>query len=129
MSGDRKLLLCGICEEDEVETLYEAMSKPILMIRNVVASQESRDSTLKQQRLMLLLLQHGYRCKHDGPCPVTSYCVDMKRLLQHTLYCKVARCQVSKCHKSRYLLSHYSYCRESTCPVCGPVREAIRRQK
>ena len=31
------------------------------------------------------------------------------------------------CVSSRYVLSHYSKCKDHVCPVCGPVREAIRR--
>ena len=41
--------------------------------------------------------------------------------------CKDQECKVLHCVSSRYVLSHYSKCKEPTCPVCGPVREAIKR--
>ena len=41
--------------------------------------------------------------------------------------CKEHDCKESHCVSSRYVLSHYSKCKEKECPVCGPVREAIRR--
>ncbi|KAL7524412.1 hypothetical protein ACHAWF_000938 [Thalassiosira exigua] len=51
----------------------------------------------------------------------------MKRLWKHIAECKNQKCLVPHCVSSRYLLSHYHGCKDVRCPVCGPVREAIRR--
>ena len=41
--------------------------------------------------------------------------------------CKNQDCKTPHCVSSRYVLSHYSKCKEFNCPVCGPVRDAIKR--
>eukprot|EP01033_Poteriospumella_lacustris_P009211 gene9211-6624_t len=41
--------------------------------------------------------------------------------------CKDQDCKVPHCVSSRYVLSHYSKCKEPQCPVCGPVRDAIKK--
>jgi len=85
-----------------------------------------RKQVLRQQQQRLLLLRHASKCPHEK-CPVTSHCESMKRLWRHIMSCKEAECKVAHCVSSRYVLSHYSKCREAGCPVCGPVREAIKR--
>ena len=89
---------------------------------------EHRKQVLKQQQQRLLLLRHASKCPHEnGRCPVTPHCWNMKQLWKHIMSCKDQDCKVAHCVSSRYVLSHYSKCKEPTCPVCGPVREAIRR--
>jgi hypothetical protein len=89
---------------------------------------EHRKQVLKQQQQRLLLLRHASKCPHEnGRCPVTPHCWNMKQLWKHIMSCKDQDCKMAHCVSSRYVLSHYSKCKEPTCPVCGPVREAIKR--
>jgi E1A/CREB-binding protein len=89
---------------------------------------EHRHQVLKQQQQRLLLLRHASKCPHAGDsCPVTPHCASMKELWQHIMSCKDQECKVAHCVSSRYVLSHYSKCKEANCPVCGPVRDAIRK--
>lgn len=90
--------------------------------------EQNRREVLKQQQKRLLLLRHASKCPHDGKCPVTEYCANMKTLWRHIMQCKDQDCKVAHCISSRYVLAHYSRCKEPTCPVCGPVRDAIRKQ-
>lgn len=91
-------------------------------------SEEHRRQVLKQQQQRLLLLRHASKCPHEnGRCPVTPHCASMKNLWKHIMGCKDQECKVPHCVSSRYVLSHYSKCKDVNCPVCGPVREAIRR--
>lgn len=92
------------------------------------STDEHRKQVLKQQQQRLLLLRHASKCPHEnGRCPVTPHCWNMKQLWKHIMSCKDQDCKVAHCVSSRYVLSHYSKCKEPTCPVCGPVREAIKR--
>jgi E1A/CREB-binding protein len=92
------------------------------------ASEEHRRAVLKQQQQRLLLLRHASKCPHDaGMCPVTPHCSSMKQLWKHIMGCKDQECKVPHCVSSRYVLSHYSKCKDHVCPVCGPVRDAIKR--
>eukprot|EP01038_Epipyxis_sp_PR26KG_P004228 gene4228-6004_t len=91
-------------------------------------TEEHRKQVLKQQQQRLLLLRHASKCPHgNGQCPVTPHCWSMKMLWKHIMSCKDQDCKVAHCVSSRYVLSHYSKCKEQSCPVCGPVREAIKR--
>lgn len=91
-------------------------------------SEEHRKQVLKQQQQRLLLLRHASKCPHEGnQCTVTPHCASMKELWKHIMNCKEQDCKIPHCVSSRYVLSHYSKCREPTCPVCGPVRDAIRK--
>ena len=91
-------------------------------------TEEHRKQVLKQQQQRLLLLRHASKCPHEnGRCPVTPHCWSMKQLWKHIMSCKDQECKIPHCVSSRYVLSHYSKCKEPTCPVCGPVREAIKR--
>ena len=92
------------------------------------AADDHRKQVLKQQQQRLLLLRHASKCPHEsGRCVVTPHCGAMKHLWKHIMSCKDQECKVPHCVSSRYVLSHYSKCKETQCPVCGPVREAIRR--
>jgi len=91
-------------------------------------SAEHRKQVLKQQQQRLLLLRHASKCPHEADtCTVTPHCASMKELWSHIMGCKDQECKVAHCVSSRYVLSHYSKCKDQACPVCGPVREAIRR--
>eukprot|EP01036_Dinobryon_divergens_P022197 gene22197-30437_t len=89
--------------------------------------EEHRKQVLKQQQQRLLLLRHASKCPHDRGCPVTPHCSSMKELWRHIMTCKNQDCKTPHCVSSRYVLSHYSKCKEFNCPVCGPVRDAIKR--
>ena len=94
---------------------------------NNPAGEEHRKQVLKQQQQRLLLLRHASKCPHDRGCPVTPHCMNMKELWRHIMTCKNQDCKTAHCVSSRYVLSHYSKCKEYNCPVCGPVRDAIKR--
>jgi len=82
----------------------------------------------KQQRL--LLLHHSAKCSaDDGRCSVTPHCSDMKRLWRHMEGCRDNSCRVAHCFSSRAILSHYRKCKDAACPICGPVRETVRRSR
>ena len=84
---------------------------------------------LLRQQQRLLLLRHASKCPYDqGRCPITLHCASMKILWKHIMSCKDQHCSTSHCVSSRYVLSHYSKCREEKCPVCAPVKDAIRRK-
>lgn len=96
--------------------------------QNPAHTEEHRRQVLKQQQQRLLLLRHASKCPHEaGRCTVTPHCANMKSLWKHIMSCKDQECKVPHCVSSRYVLSHYSKCKDQQCPVCGPVREAIRR--
>ncbi|CAM9147228.1 unnamed protein product, partial [Ectocarpus fasciculatus] len=95
-----------------------------------VQTEESRkQQVLKQQQQRLLLLRHASKCPNDSKCHVTPHCAGMKQLWKHIMTCRDQDCKTSHCVSSRYVLSHYSKCKDAACPVCGPVREAIRRNQ
>lgn len=89
-------------------------------------NEDHRKQVLKQQQQRLLLLRHASKCPHEH-CTVTVHCENMKKLWKHIMSCKKQDCTIPHCVSSRYVLSHYSKCRDTNCHVCGPVREAIRR--
>jgi E1A/CREB-binding protein len=91
-------------------------------------AEQHRQQVLKQQQQRLLLLRHASKCPHENnKCQVTPHCANMKTLWKHIMSCKDQDCKTAHCVSSRYVLSHYSKCKDAACPVCGPVREAIRR--
>jgi E1A/CREB-binding protein len=93
-------------------------------------SVEHKKRVLKQQQQRLLLLRHASKCPHsNGTCPVTPHCFAMKQLWKHIIgCCKEKECEFAHCISSRYVLKHYSSCKDrQLCPVCGPVREIIKR--
>eukprot|EP00595_Chromulina_sp_UTEXLB2642_P000207 CAMPEP_0196761116 /NCGR_PEP_ID=MMETSP1095-20130614/243_1 /TAXON_ID=96789 ORGANISM="Chromulina nebulosa, Strain UTEXLB2642" /NCGR_SAMPLE_ID=MMETSP1095 /ASSEMBLY_ACC=CAM_ASM_000446 /LENGTH=1717 /DNA_ID=CAMNT_0042110239 /DNA_START=347 /DNA_END=5501 /DNA_ORIENTATION=- len=104
------------------------LQAPGMPPHNPQHTEEHRRQVLKQQQQRLLLLRHASKCPHEaGRCPVTPHCANMKALWKHIMSCKDQECKVPHCVSSRYVLSHYSKCKDQQCPVCGPVREAIRR--
>eukprot|EP00602_Paraphysomonas_sp_CaronLab_P005647 CAMPEP_0185028304 /NCGR_PEP_ID=MMETSP1103-20130426/13948_1 /TAXON_ID=36769 /ORGANISM="Paraphysomonas bandaiensis, Strain Caron Lab Isolate" /LENGTH=1753 /DNA_ID=CAMNT_0027562681 /DNA_START=94 /DNA_END=5355 /DNA_ORIENTATION=- len=90
-------------------------------------SEAHKKQVLRQQQQRLLLLRHASKCPHEESCQVTPHCKPMKELWKHIMGCKDQNCKTPHCVSSRYVLSHYSKCKEQNCPVCGPVRDAIRK--
>jgi hypothetical protein len=83
----------------------------------------------RSQQQRLCLLRHTFKCPHEsGRCPVTPHCWGTKLLWVHAMDCgEGLDCKVLQCSTTKHILSHYSHCKFSSCPVCGPVREAIKR--
>ena len=94
-----------------------------------VASQKKK--VIRQQQQRLLLLRHASKCK-EGPNCKTKFCSQMMTLWKHMKKCRDKNCKTSHCLSSRCVLNHYRICksqgRTSTCEVCGPVMEQIKRQ-
>ena len=94
-----------------------------------VASQKKK--VIRQQQQRLLLLRHASKCKEGANCK-TKFCSQMMTLWKHMKKCRDKNCKTSHCLSSRCVLNHYRICksqgRTSTCEVCGPVMEQIKRQ-
>ena len=85
---------------------------------------------MQHKRQRLFLLHHSSKCLHeDGRCKVTTRCASMKRLWKHMARCAENNCRASHCFSSRSILSHYRNCKDPRCPVCGPVRETVKRSQ
>ena len=98
--------------------------------RNGSGKGDSEWQKIRHRQQRLLLLRHASRCKHEGgTCPVTPHCAGMKKLWAHIAACKDQQCKVNHCLSSRYVLSHFRRCKDSRCPVCGPVRDTIKKQQ
>lgn len=89
-------------------------------------TEDLRKQILKQRQQRLLLLRHASKCDNDVDCNWS--CSKMKVLWRHIMECKELKCDTRHCVSSRHVLSHYSRCKNHTCPVCGPVRDAIRKR-
>jgi E1A/CREB-binding protein len=84
---------------------------------------------VKQQR-WLLFLRHASKCQApEGKCPYTPHCHVAKHLWEHVLKCTLPTCQYPRCLASRELLKHHQNCKDPRCPVCGPVRSAMLKQR
>lgn len=94
-----------------------------------IAAQKKK--VIRQQQQRLLLLRHASKCK-EGPNCKTKFCAQMMTLWKHMKKCRDKNCKTSHCLSSRCVLNHYRICksqgRTSTCEVCGPVMEQIKRQ-
>ncbi len=98
---------------------------PILVY---VCLKEHDKIVLKQQQQRIVLLRHASNCHHDiGKCIVTPHCAYMKNLWKHIISCKDLDCTFNHCISSRYVLYHYSKCIDTSCPICQPVRTAIKK--
>jgi hypothetical protein len=118
----------GITQSMPQSSMIQSTQNSGLANQHPVNSDEHRKQVLKQQQQRLLLLRHASKCPHDnGRCPVTPHCWGMKQLWKHIMSCKDQDCRIPHCVSSRYVLSHYSKCKEPQCPVCGPVRDAIKK--
>jgi E1A/CREB-binding protein len=84
---------------------------------------------VKQQR-WLLFLRHASKCQAaEGRCQYTPHCHVAKKLWEHVLKCTDGACQYPRCLASRELLKHHQNCKDARCPVCGPVRSAMLKQR
>ena len=102
----------------------QAPSQP----RNSDRNNEDYQVRLRHKQQRLLLLHHSSKCRYDeGLCPVTPHCADMKKLWSHMSSCTDTHCTVAHCFSSRSILSHYRKCTDTRCPVCGPVKESVRK--
>jgi len=94
------------------------------------ASAEQQRKVIKQQQQRLLLLRHASKCREGANC-TNKYCAQMTTLWRHMKKCRDKNCTTSHCLSSRCVLNHYRICksngRTSTCEVCGPVMEQIKR--
>ena len=77
-------------------------------------------------RHRVLLLRHASNCVNDL-CPVTPLCPEMKRLWRHLNQCSDSACRYTWCSSSKQILLHFKRCRSHECPICPPIRLAIRR--
>jgi len=84
---------------------------------------------VKQQR-WLLFLRHASKCTaEEGHCPYTPHCHVARKLWEHVLSCQNGACNYPRCVASRELLKHHQRCQDQRCPVCGPVRAAMQKQR
>ena len=95
-----------------------------------IAAQKKK--VIRQQQQRLLLLRHASKCA-AGPTCKTKFCAQMVTLWKHMKKCRDKNCSTSHCLSSRCVLNHYRICksqgRTSSCEVCGPVMEQIKRQE
>lgn len=95
-----------------------------------IAAQKKK--VIRQQQQRLLLLRHASKCT-AGPTCKTKFCAQMVTLWKHMKKCRDKNCSTSHCLSSRCVLNHYRICksqgRTSSCEVCGPVMEQIKRQE
>ena len=84
-----------------------------------------KQQILKQQR-MLLFLRHCAKCS-DPSCQYKDNCKVGKDLWQHIMACINPSCKHPRCVHSRELLRHYQSCQQDNCPICGPVKEFVKK--
>ncbi|CAB9509249.1 CREB-binding protein [Seminavis robusta] len=93
---------------------------------------QQKKKVIRQQQQRLLLLRHASKCT-AGPTCKTKFCAQMVTLWKHMKKCRDKNCSTSHCLSSRCVLNHYRICksqgRTSSCEVCGPVMEQIKRQE
>ena len=90
---------------------------------------------LRGRQRTLLGLYHASSCKVVPPsvCPV-EHCGGYRRLLHHVHNCPNAMtCPTEQCRTASCLLRHVGRCLRSggaaACPLCRPLREAIRHEE
>jgi E1A/CREB-binding protein len=87
----------------------------------------NREHQFKNQQRWLLFLRHARRCTApEGKCPENN-CVNAQKLLGHMEKCIVPECTYPRCLMTRVLVNHHKRCRDSTCPVCVPVRVFLKQ--
>ena len=97
--------------------------------RAMTEEQIKKAYIVKQQR-WLLFLRHASKCQAaERQCQYTPHCHVAKSLWEHVLKCTNPQCQYPRCLASRELLKHHQNCKDARCPVCGPVRSAMLKQR
>ncbi|GLJ24288.1 hypothetical protein SUGI_0463400 [Cryptomeria japonica] len=91
-----------------------------------VSSEQQKMQYYKQQ-MWLLFLHHVSRCR--VPECRTPNCIVGRELWAHVTTCRDTQCSYPRCRGSRKLLVHHQQCQNNTCPVCGPVRHFIMKQR
>ncbi|KAH9307664.1 hypothetical protein KI387_035575, partial [Taxus chinensis] len=82
-----------------------------------------------KQQMWLLFLRHASRCRvPEGQCR-TPNCIVGQELWTHVTTCRDTRCLYPRCRGSRKLLVHHQQCQNNCCPVCGPVRQFLIKQR
>lgn len=93
-------------------------------------SQKQKRKVIKQQQQRLILLRHASKCTLGPACNI-RFCDQMVELWNHMKMCRDQNCTTKHCLSSRCVLNHYRICKDqmkSSCEVCAPVMEIIRRQ-
>jgi len=105
------------------------MTKKKLIIRR-------RKQIISAAQSLIVELRHAAKCRsHETTCSVRSHtcpdrirCRENKLLFRHLLGCTKGRdCGVARCASSKRVLQHYHACVDERCPLCVPLRTAIRQ--
>ncbi|CAI9759917.1 unnamed protein product [Fraxinus pennsylvanica] len=85
----------------------------------------NRELQFKNQQKWLLLLRHARRCPApEGKCDPN--CTNVQKLLRHMEQCSVFQCPYTRCRATKVLVNHHRHCRDTSCPVCIPVKNYVR---
>ncbi|CAA0837082.1 Histone acetyltransferase HAC12 [Striga hermonthica] len=86
-----------------------------------------REKQFKNQQRWLLFLRHARRCPApEGKCQ-ESNCLTVQKLLEHMEDCNVFQCTYPRCRVTRGLVNHHRRCRDTSCPVCVPVKNFVQQ--
>ncbi|GLJ24283.1 hypothetical protein SUGI_0463290 [Cryptomeria japonica] len=91
-----------------------------------VSSERQKMKYYKQQ-MWLLYLHHVSRCR--VPECQTPNCIVGQELWAHVTTCRDTQCSYPCCRGSRKLLIHCQQCKNKSCPICGPLRHSIMKQR
>lgn len=87
----------------------------------------NRERQFKNQQRWLLFLRHARRCPApEGKCQ-ESNCLTVQKLLKHMEHCNVFQCPYPRCCATRVLINHHRRCRDTSCPVCVPVKSYVQQ--
>lgn len=92
-------------------------------------------SRLQRYHYWILLIRHASQCRRpQGKCNIPR-CYEAKRISDHIKDCRQgSSCEFPHCVLSKTLISHYMQCSRNRrvgkkCPICAPVKAAIRQEK
>ncbi|GFP96135.1 histone acetyltransferase hac1 [Phtheirospermum japonicum] len=86
-----------------------------------------RERQFKNQQRWLLFLRHARRCPApEGKCQEPN-CLTVQKLLKHMEHCNVFQCSYARCCSTRVLVNHHRRCRDTSCPVCIPVKNYVQQ--
>ncbi|CAA2968539.1 histone acetyltransferase HAC1-like isoform X1 [Olea europaea subsp. europaea] len=92
----------------------------------VRSSNLNREQQFKNQQKWLLFLRHARRCPSpEGKCQDPN-CINGQKLLRHMEQCSVFRCLYPRCRATKALVNHHRHCRDTSCPVCVPVKNYVQ---